>query len=264
VNCRQAEQHIAAFASGRPIPAEAAAHIAGCEHCRKLAAAMGAPDGLVPPDAEQLQRIKAQMLRNLKPVTVIPRAGVIFALLIAISLAAAAIGAWKLGIAGLQARDAIQRIAVFTSLAAGLILLATSLGREIAPGSRVVFPPAQSIAALLAIFAGVFAFLFEVRAEPAFVATGLVCLRIGLEFALAVAAVSWLVLRRGVSLDPVRAGALCGALAGLSGLAVLEIFCPNLNRYHVMTWHLGAAVVSVAAGAFAGWIARRYSPSSAR
>jgi hypothetical protein len=217
---------------------------------------MRAPDGLVPPADKQLRQIKAQMLRDLKPVAPIPRASVIFALLIAIALMAAALGAWKLGIAGWQARGEAQRAAVFTLLGAGALALATSLGSEMSPGSRVVLPPARTIAALLVLFAGIFTVWFEVREEPSFVATGLVCLRIGLEFASAVAAVAWLILRRGVILDPVRAGALSGAFAGLSGLAVLEIFCPNLDRYHVLAWHLGAAAASVAAGTLAGMIAK--------
>jgi hypothetical protein len=62
-------------------------------------------------------------------------------------------------------------------------------------------------------------------------------------------------------------GATAGALAGLSGLTVLEVFCPNLNKYHVLVWHLGAVLTSiigcVAIGLLAeysGWKRLRRTP----
>jgi hypothetical protein len=121
----------------------------------------------------------------------------------------------------------------------------------------VFVPASRSIAGVLAIFAGIFVALFQFHPERTFVATGLVCLRIGLECAFAVAAISWLILRRGAALNRIAAGALAGALAGLSGLALLEIFCPNLNRYHILVWHLGAALTSTIVGILAGIVAQR-------
>ena len=59
------------------------------------------------------------------------------------------------------------------------------------------------------------------------------------------------------ALNRIAAGALAGALAGLSGLALLEIFCPNLNRYHILVWHLGAALTSTIVGILAGIVAQR-------
>jgi hypothetical protein len=40
-----------------------------------------------------------------------------------------------------------------------------------------------------------------------------------------------------------------------SGLTLLEIFCPNPNKYHILLWHIGAALVSTIGGAAMGWIA---------
>ena len=59
-----------------------------------------------------------------------------------------------------------------------------------------------------------------------------------------------------VGWSPVPAGASIGAVAGLTGLTALEIHCPILTIPHVAVWHAGIFVVSVAAGALIGWIAR--------
>jgi len=113
------------------------------------------------------------------------------------------------------------------------------------------------LAAILFVLAAGFAVLFHPIEEATFVATGLVCLRIGLECAIPAALAVWLILRRGAFLTPLVTAATTGALAGLSGLVVLEIFCPNLNVYHVLIWHLGAALASAVGGLAAGFILSR-------
>jgi hypothetical protein len=136
-------------------------------------------------------------------------------------------------------------------------MAAFSLARAYVPGSRVLAPVERWVPGLLAILAAIFALVFEAHPETAFVETGLVCLRIGLECAGAVGVIAWLVARRGAALNPVAAGALSGALAGLSGLALLEIFCPNLNEYHVLVWHLGSVMASAAMGTAIGIVVER-------
>ena len=94
--------------------------------------------------------------------------------------------------------------------------------------------------------------------------TGLLCLEIGLACAIPAAALLWLVLRRGAILSPVLTGATAGALAGLSGLTVLEVFCPNLNKYHILVWHLGAVLASIIGCLAIGLLAEYSSPSQFR
>jgi hypothetical protein len=122
------------------------------------------------------------------------------------------------------------------------------------PGSRLLLSPSLLAFAAIGILAGVVSILFHPHEEPTFVATGLVCLRIGLECAIPAALLFWLVLRRGAVLNPVATGVTAGAMAGLSGLVVLEIFCPNPNEYHVLVWHLGAVLASIAGGLAIGSI----------
>jgi hypothetical protein len=255
VTCRELEDLLIPYAKGAAIPPGAAAHIAACERCRTLAGALGESDDAVPPSLEQLQRIKAETMADLKPVGPLAPTGVLWLALLLIAAAAAAGGVLELGTAGWRALGPLTRIAVFTALAAGCGLLGLSLARQVVPGSRVLFPTPLFVIAVLGIMASIFATLFHPHREPTFIATGLVCLRIGLECAAPVAILSWLVLRRGEFLNPVAAGAMMGALAGLSGLVLLEIFCPNLNKYHILVWHLGAALLSTCAGTAVGIVA---------
>jgi hypothetical protein len=205
-----------------------------------------------------LERIKAETLSALKPVRPLPPSGAFFVALILIAASMVAVGVFELGSAGWRALGSLQRIAVFTALATGFCLLALSLIRQVVPGSTVLFSTPPFVVAVLGLMASIFASLFQPHKEPTFVATGLVCLRIGLECAIPTATLSWLILRRGAILNPVAAGARTGAFAGLSGLLLLEIFCPNLNKFHILLWHLGAALVSLAAGTTIGFIAEYF------
>ncbi len=168
--------------------------------------------------------------------------------MIAAAAAVALVGWAELGMAGWRALGEWQRLAVFSALAAGAGLLAFSLVRQIAPGSKLIAPPGLLVAAVCGGMACLFVALFRPREEASFVATGLACLKIGLECAIPAGAAFWMILRRGASMSPALTGATAGALAGLTGLTVLETFCPNLNAYHILVWHLGGTLASTAAG----------------
>jgi hypothetical protein len=255
VTCREIEESFALYVAGAPIPPEATAHIAGCEGCHRLLAVMRQSDAPEPPSPDRVRQIQAQLRANLKPVKPIPPARVLVLGFLLIAAAAVTVGAAHLGTAGWEALGPLRRTTVFAVLAAGLGLLSALLAREIVPGSRMLLDSRVTVTGVFAILAGIFAALFDFHAEPTFVATGLVCLAIGIECALPVAVFSWLILRKGTVLYPTAAGALIGLLAGLSGLTLLEIFCPNPDKYHVLVWHIGAALVSTIGGATIGWIA---------
>jgi len=255
VTCRDIESLIITYTSGAVTPPEVAAHIAGCERCRRLVRALAEPPPVVSPPPDQLRRIEAGILADLKPVKPLPPAGVLWFALLFIFAVVVAVGGVALGAAGWRALSVLQRLAVFSALTAAAGLLAFSAGRQIVPGSKLLVSPYLSVVAVLAGIAGICTSLFHPHAESAFVSTGLVCLRIGLECAVPAALLLWLLLRRGAVLNPMLTGATAGALSGLSGLTVLEVFCPNLNKYHIVVWHLGAALASAAAGLAVGMIA---------
>jgi hypothetical protein len=102
--------------------------------------------------------------------------------------------------------------------------------------------------------------VFQFQHEQNFWRQGWSCLRAGVPLGLVAALPFWLLLRRGAILAPRIAGAAAGLLAGLVGTSALEIHCPILDAWHILTWHLGVAllgaVVGFAAG-FAGEMAAR-------
>ena len=237
---------------------EAAAHIAGCESCRRLVRELekGEQASLASrPSPEQLDRIKGRLLADLKPAKALPTAGVVVFALMFILVVIAAAGGAALGIAGWRALSLLQKTTVFTALLAGAGILACATAWLMVPGTRLTLSPYLYVFAVLGVMAAICSTLFDPHKESTFVSTGLVCLRIGLECAVSATVLFWLLLRRGAILNPMLMGATAGALAGLSGLAVLELFCPNLNEYHILVWHLGSVLVSTVGGLAIGTIA---------
>jgi hypothetical protein len=50
---------------------------------------------------------------------------------------------------------------------------------------------------------------------------------------------------------------VAGTLAGLAGVTMLELHCPNFEALHVMLWHTAVVPASGAAGALLGWLRNR-------
>jgi len=257
VKCRDVDLAVVPFVTGATLPPEVADHIAGCERCRGLARAMYQFRPVTPTASDEWKAIESAIISDLKPVKPIAPVGMrFFAIALAVAVVAA-VGCGLLGTTGWRALSMLQRTTVFAALATVGALLAISLVRLVAPGSKLLISPVLLAGGGFGLMAVVFTGLFHPHAEAKFVSTGLVCLRIGLECAIAAALLFWFALRRGVVLNPVLTGAAAGALAGFGGLTVLEIFCPNLNEYHVLVWHLGAAVTSALAGVVLGIIVDR-------
>lgn len=258
MTCREIDGLITLSDVGTALPPQAAAHIAGCESCQRMVAALGSTGRAEQPSSQRLEEIKARTQANLTPVKPLAPTGVFVLWFLLIAAAAVAAGLAHLGTAGWEALGVLRRIAVFSVLAASFGLLATMSAKQIVPGSVVILRPALAATAALATLAATFAILFTVHTEPNFVQTGLVCLSIGIQCAFSIALVYLLLLRRGMVLNPVAAGALTGLLAGIASLALLEAFCPNPNKYHILAWHLGAAVASTVSAAGIGWIVDRF------
>jgi hypothetical protein len=101
-----------------------------------------------------------------------------------------------------------------------------------------------------------FGLLFDDYRIENFVPAGLTCLSTGVLHAIPAALLAWWVLRRGCVLDSVSAGLAVGALAGLAGLAVLELHCANFEALHVLVWHTPVVPVNAGFGALIGWALR--------
>ncbi|MGH9818282.1 MAG: NrsF family protein, partial [Candidatus Acidiferrales bacterium] len=145
---------------------------------------------------------------------------------------------------GWHARSLEQKLVAFVAVTIGAVLLALSLIRQMVPGSKHLLSPTLLPIGVLVLHFLLTTVLFQPPAESGFVSTGLACFTIGIAYSASAALLLWLMVRRGAWLAPKLAGATVGTLAGLMGLSVLEIHCPNLNLYHIMTWHLGAVAVT--------------------
>jgi hypothetical protein len=257
MTCRDVDSFIVAYASGAEVSPQVAAHIDGCGRCRPLVHAIRESGQTTRPSPEQLNRATAALVTDLKPVKPLVSEGALLLMLMLVLMVVAAVGGEEWGTAGFHALTWLQSIAVFIALGCSAVVLAFSAGRQIVPGSRLLLPPRMLLPAVLGVTTGMFAILFHPHHESTFVTNGLMCLRIGLECAIPAALLLWLLLRRGAILDAPLTGATVGALAGLGGVVVLEILCPNLSSYHILAWHIGAAFASTMGGLIIGYITER-------
>lgn len=193
---------------------------------------------------------------DLKPVKVLP--GPVFFTLSFLAIAAvlAIAGALVLTGNGWSALTPLARASVFVTLAASAALLAFSLSLQMVPGSRVYWTPSLIVIGLCVLILLVLTGLFQFKAEPQFLRAGLICMRTGTPFAIPAAILFAIVLRRGAVLSPRRVGMLCGMLAGLVSMAVLEVHCPNLDLLHIVMWHFGIPVLGAFLGYLLGYLAQ--------
>ncbi len=214
--------------------------------------------GQVPHDVAPalLDRVAGSIGPSLGPVRPLPPAWVLAGGLVLICAAVALAGAARLGLYGIQKLSAFERALIFPALAVLIWLAATACVSEMIPGSRRRVAPGALVWAGSLTLAAVFAVLFHDYRTDHFVSQGVACLTAGLLHAIPAGLASWLLLRRGFAVNSVAAGLMAGALAGLAGVTMLELHCPNFEAPHVMLWHTAVMPISAAAGALLGWAAQ--------
>jgi Negative regulator of sigma F len=171
-------------------------------------------------------------------------------------LMVAVAGAARLGFGGFGKLNVVERALIFPALGIFVWLAATAWVNEMIPGSRHRVTSRTLLGFGSVVLAAVFALLFHDYHTEHFVSAGIVCLIAGLLHAIPMAIIGWLILRRGFAVDSVTAGLAAGTLAGLAGVAMLELHCANLQALHVSLWHTAVVPVSAAAGALIGWALR--------
>jgi len=208
------------------------------------------------PDPALLERIAAAIRSDLRPVRRMPPAWVLSAALFALFTATSLAGAALLGFAGLHRLSMDAIAAIFPPLAALALLAAAASSSAMIPGSKRPYDPAGLFAASVIVLAGVFGFLFRDYRTDSFVRQGTACLTVGLLWAGVAAIGAWLILRRGFPVEHGAEGIAAGTFAGLTGVAVLELHCPNLRTPHILVWHL--AVLPITAIVARAICRRRY------
>jgi len=210
-------------------------------------------------DPALLKRIADSLNSSLRPVRPLPPTWAPTAGLALICAAVAVTAAARTGFYGFEKLGLWERVLIFSTLA---ILVWTS-GKEfvsqLIPGSRQPLSVGSILTIGSAALLGVFSLVFRDYRTDHFISAGIACLRTGLLLAIPAACMSWLLLRRGFAVNPVAAGLAGGALAGLSGVTMLELHCPNFQALHVLVWHTAVVPVSAAAGALVGWALHKHS-----
>lgn len=218
---------------------------------------------LPPLPADCLKQIEAAVIADLKPVRPLAPPGVYFAAFAGIFIAICALSCYCIaGQSGWDALGHLQRILVFIPLLAIASLLVFSIVRQMTPAARATRSTAIFGAGLFVLLVAVITIVFHPIHESAFVRDGLGCFRIGILFAIPTAFLLALLLRRGSGLSPPLTGATAGGLAGLAGLTVLEIHCPNLDLFHIIAWHISVVLLSAIAGLMVLGVAFRRRISS--
>jgi hypothetical protein len=241
-------------------------HLATCKGCSSLVNLLSEGGKPPAPPENQVQRIQARIAANLQPVRPLaPSRLFVFACAV-IFLGVVAIGVTPSGMNGWAALNAVQRIVVSAALAASAVLLAVSMIGQMAPGNKYALAPTVLPIGILAALLVIIAVMFRPHEESAFITNGLSCVRGGLTFSILAALLFWLVLQRGAMLFPKLIGAAAGGLAGLVGLSVLELNCPNVSVFHILVWHWAVVLISAVAGALIGaaveYVQRRCHPET--
>jgi len=143
-------------------------------------------------------------------------------------------------------------------------LAAAARVAEAIPGSRRRLSPGLVVTVASLGLLAVFAIVFHQYQTHRFLHQGIACLTAGVLHAIPAALASWYLLRRGFAVNPIAAGLVAGTLAGLAGVVMLELHCPNFEAPHVMVWHTAVVPVSAAAGAALGWLRALRQSSNAR
>ena len=217
-----------------------------------------------PVDPALINRVTDSIQGSMRPVRPLPADSVLITALIVICGAVAVAGAARLGLLGIRRMSVPEIVLIFAALAVFVWLAATELVSEMIPGSRHRVNPAALLGGGSLALIAIFGLLFRDYQTTEFVRLGLTCLGAGLLHAIPVALASWLILRRGFAVNPAAAGMAAGTLAGLAGLIMLELHCPNFEVLHLMVWHTAVVLVSGGVGALLarGVRARRYTGRS--
>jgi hypothetical protein len=214
----------------------------------------------LPPD--RLKQIEAALIADLNPVRPIAPSGVYLAAFAGLFAAISIVGGAILGEDGWRALSELQKISMFVPLTAITALLAFSIARQMIPAAKYARSSALFSTGLFVVLLLIVSVTFRPEQETGFVRHGLLCFRTGLLFAIPAAFLFTMLLRRGATLSPLLTGATAGGLAGLVGLAVLEMHCGNLNVYHIVVWHVSVTLVCVVAGfIFSSVTFKRWTPN---
>jgi hypothetical protein len=255
MNCRDVERSLIEHEKlgGARLPAQIQEHVLTCNRCSEFMRALNPSAMADAPAPEILRQLEDTLTAGLRPVRPLAPPRYFFAAFALIFILIVAAGVYRRGASGISVMSPPQSIAMLCALSTSAGLLIYSLVHQMSPGSQYTISPARLPAAVIVLLALLMAALFQFQPERHFWRSGLACLRAGGPFALLAAVPFWLLLRRGAGLSPRVTGAAAGLLAGLVTTSTQEIYCPILDASHILTWHLGVALLGASIGLAAGF-----------
>jgi hypothetical protein len=259
MNCRDLERMLFEWDSKKGLPQAARKHLAGCSGCSKLVHLLetqGTSDRNLSP---VLDALASRLVSDLRPIRPLLSPGFFLAAFWGLCALIGAFGVYLEGTSGLTAMSSLQSVSILFTLAACSTMLAWSLVRQMVPGSLHRFRPEILPAAVIGSLLLVAIAIFQFQNEPPFWPRTWFCIRMGLSFASLAGLPFWLLLRRGAVLSPGATGAAAGLLAGLAGMTVVEIHCPNLDIRHILVSHVGIAALGALLGYVTGVLSQTVS-----
>jgi len=160
-------------------------------------------------------------------------------------------GGILLGAHGVHSMTSLQVGVILVVLGFWMWAAASQCVVESIPGSRRFASPVTLALCCSVTLTALFAILFREYTADRFVAQGVKCVAAGLGIAIPAALGIWLILSRGFPTNLAASGFARGMLAGLAGITMLELHCPNLEVPHLLVWHIGVLPLSGLAGVLA-------------
>ena len=194
------------------------------------------------------RKLSGVLEASLQPVSPLPSPRVLMVQFASIFLVFASALIAMMGVTGIRALHIWQALGIVAILAVGVCLLSLVLAWQVRPGSQQKVPAKLSWATFGVGFLTGAALLLPWRGAEAFFAKGWPCLLLGSAVAIPGGILFWLLARRGVPLSASAFGGTLGAIAGLLGLTVLQFHCIYQDAVHILIWHGGVLLVSIAAG----------------
>ncbi|MGB7439126.1 MAG: NrsF family protein [Candidatus Acidiferrum sp.] len=203
-----------------------------------------------------LERVADSIKASMRPVRPLPPNWLLTGAVVLVCAVVSLAGAARAGFLGFAKMDVPERVLIFLMLGILACIAGVKFVSEFIPGGKHRVSAGVLLGTVCAVLLGVFGLLFRDYRTEHFVSVGITCLVVGLLHAIPTGLVSWWVLRRGFAVNPVTAGLMAGMFAGLAGVTMLELHCPNFEAFHILVWHTAVVPVSAALGALVGWMLR--------
>jgi hypothetical protein len=197
------------------------------------------------PDPILLDRIAGAMQPSMAPVRPMPSVRMLSILLASLCIAIGLAGGFLIGMGGSRAMTSTQRL-IFPALAGFIAAAGATWASAMIPGSKRREAPWNLLCAAVFTLLALFPTLFHDHHSDHFVHAGLVCLALGLSYAVPIGLAGWWLTRRGFAVNARDAALAAGTLAGLGGIGVLELHCPNFQLAHLLVWHTAVIPLSAA------------------